>query len=86
MWITEKTNNNWGKIIIILFIIFVFISKSYTDKIVEKNLKNRHELGFKGIIIKKYRQKGGDILLYKDILSNKIIEISIRIVPGCSNV
>ena len=74
MWITEKINNNWGKIIIILFIIFVFINKSYTDKIGEKNLKDKLEFGFTGIILNKFRHRG-DIIVYKNLFTNVKREI-----------
>jgi len=64
MWITEKIKNNWGKIIIIIFIIFVFVSKRYIDKIGEKNLKNLFKSEYKGIVKDKYNYRGLTVVCF----------------------
>lgn len=76
MSLKELIKNNQGTTIIVLFIIFVIVGKNYSDKIGLQNDKRFIQSQFKGIIIKKYRQKGGNIIFYRDLKSNKEIEIS----------
>lgn len=58
MRFTEKIKDNWGKIIILIFIIFVIISKSFTDKIEEKNLQDIYKSEYKGVVLKKEIYRG----------------------------
>ena len=79
MWITEKIKNNIGKTIIFVFVVFVIISKKYTDRIGEKNLENILKSKYKGVIVKKFRRRG-DIIVYKNLETNKLREIYATVV------
>ena len=76
MSLKEIIKNNQGISIIIILIIFIIAGKNYIDKIGLQNDKEFRQSEFKGIITKKYRQKGGNGMFYRDLKSNKEIEIS----------
>ena len=60
---------NQGIVIIIAFIIFVFVGKHFTDKLKKRDNNELFNSEFRGLIIKKYRQRG-DIIIYRNLKNN----------------
>lgn len=52
----------------------LFFSIRYTNRLGRIHEKNRFDNGFTGVITKKIRQRG-DIIYYRDVLTNDISEI-----------
>jgi len=76
MRFTEKIKENWGKIIILIFVLFCIVSRYYGNKKYKEDRLEDYKANFMGIIIKKYRQKGGDIIFYKDLKTFEDHEIN----------
>jgi len=76
MWVTERIKNNIGTSIIITFVLFCIIFSYFGNKKYKEDTLRDYNAGFTGVIIKKYRQKGGDIIFYKNLKTMKEYEIN----------
>ncbi|SNR73620.1 hypothetical protein [Flavobacterium sp. ov086] len=86
MWIIEKIKNNIGTSIILTFILFCIVSSYFGDKKYKENRLMDYYSSFTGIIIKKYRQKGGVLIFYKDLTTFKSYQInpSDELIENCN--
>ena len=76
MWFTKKIKNNIGTTIFLIIILFYIVSSYYGSIKYKKNREIDFHSNYKGIIIKKYRQKGGVILFYKDLTNFNCYQIN----------
>lgn len=76
MWIAEKIKNNIGTWLILIFILVCVFFNYFGNKKYSKDRLADYKSNYTGVIVKKYRQKGGAIIFYKDLKTSENFQIN----------